>query len=109
MPSWDKFWQIEFLGNDLHAWAFALATFLVTLTVLPLLRRLISARRRHWAAMEAPQASRAAHAQHALLLAALLAERTSRLFLWAVAFYFASRDLAFAPRIERIITIAIVL
>ncbi len=109
MPSWGKFWQIEFLGNDLHSWAFALATFLITLTVLPLAKRFISARRRHWAEMETPQGSRAIHAQHALVLAALLAERTSRLFLWAVALYLASRDLMFAPRIERILTIAIVL
>lgn len=109
MPSWAKIGQIEFLGNDLHSWAFALAIFLITLTVLPLLRRVISARRRRWAEMEPPPAGRALRAQHALVLAALLAERTSRLFLWVVALYLASRELTFAPRIEGIITIGIVL
>lgn len=109
MPSWDEFWQIGFLGNDLHSWAFALGIFLITLTVLPLLKRLIGARRRHWAEMETSQITRAVHARHALVLAALLAERTSRLFLWAVALYFASRYLTFPPRTERILTIVLVL
>ena len=45
MPSLDEFWQIEFLGNDLREWAIALVTFLVTLTVLPIVKRFISARR----------------------------------------------------------------
>ncbi len=110
MSKWEKFWQIEFLGNDLHAWAFALATFLITLTVLPLLKGFISARRRHWAEREPPpQAGGGVHAHHALVLTAILAERTSRLFLWVVALYLASRDLTFTPRVERIITIVIVL
>ena len=109
MPSWAKFWQIEFLGNDLRSWAFALATFLITLTVLPLLKGFISARRRRWAEHEPSQGGGAAHAQHALVLTALLAERTSRLFLWAVAVYLASRDLTFAPHLERILTVGLVL
>jgi small-conductance mechanosensitive channel len=109
MPSWDEFWQMKVLGNDLHSWAFALGIFLITLTVLPLLKRLIGARRRHWAEMETPQIGRGVHAQHAIVLAALLAERTSRLFLWAVALYFASRDLTFPPHAERVLTIVLVL
>jgi small-conductance mechanosensitive channel len=109
MPSLEKFWQIEFLGNDLRSWVFALATFLITLTVLALLRGFISARRRHWAEREPPQVGGAVHAHHALVLTAVLAERTSRVSLWVVALYLASRDLTFPGRIERILTIAIVL
>jgi small-conductance mechanosensitive channel len=108
MPSLEKFWQFEFLKNDLRAWAFALATFLITLTVLPILKRAIGARRRHWEE-HAPPADGAVHAHHALLLTALLVDRTSRIFLWAIAVYLASRDLTFPVRVERILTIGIVL
>jgi small-conductance mechanosensitive channel len=109
MPSLEKFWQVEFLGNDLRSWTIALVTFLVTLTVLPIVKRFISARRRRWAEYEpqAPFGARQAH--HAIGLTALLVERTSRLFLWAVAVYLGSRDLTFTPRVERFLTIGIVL
>src|SRR3569833_1477598 len=110
MPSLAKFWQADFLGNDLRSWAFALGTFLITLTVLPLVKRFISARRRRWVEKEQPQlAGNAAHAHHAIGLATLLDERTSLYFLWAVAVYLASRDLVFTPRIDRFLTIGIVL
>ncbi len=110
MPSLEKFWQVEFLGNDVRSWTFALVTFLVTLTVLPLVKGFISARRRHWAEREQPHhIGGVAGAHHALGLAGLLVERTSRVFLWAVAVYLASRDLTFTPRVERILTIGIVL
>jgi len=108
MPSLDKFGQIEFLGNDVRAWILALVTFLITLTVLPIVRRFISARRRRWLEREAQQVD-VAPAHHAIGLTALLVERTSRLFLWAIAVYLASRDLTFTPRVERILTIGIVL
>ena len=107
MPSLAKFWQFQFLGNEMRSWAFALATFLITLTVLPILKKAISARRRRWE--ERSPVGGAVHAHHALLLTALLVDRTSRLFLWAVAVYLASRDLTFATRIERMLTIGIVL
>src|SRR5690242_13175852 len=109
MPSLAKFWQFEFLKNDLRAWAFALATFLITLTVLPILKRAIGARRRHWEENAPPSVGGAGHAHHALLLTALLVGRTSRIFLWAIAVYLASRDLTFPVRVERILTIGIVL
>jgi small-conductance mechanosensitive channel len=105
MPSWEKFWQFEFLRNDLRSWAFALATFLITLTVLPILKGAISARRRRW---EAPVGG-GPSAHHAILLTALLVDRTSRLFLWAVAVFLASRDLTFPVRVERFLTIGTVL
>jgi small-conductance mechanosensitive channel len=102
--------KIEFVGNDLHAWAFALVTFLVTLTVLPLVKGVISARRRRWAEAQSqlPPGS-VANAHHAVGLAALLVERTSLLFLWAVALYLASRDLTFTAQIERFLTVGMVL
>jgi small-conductance mechanosensitive channel len=109
MPSLDKFWQIEFLGNDFREWAIALATFLVTLTVLPIVKRFISARRARWAERESQTARVGAPAHHAIGLTALLVERTSWLFLWAVAVYLGSRDLTFMPRVERFLTIGIVL
>jgi small-conductance mechanosensitive channel len=114
MPSLEKFWQHDFLGNDVRSWTFALVTFLITLTVLPLVKGFISARRRHWAEREAQLAGSVANAHvgnahHAIGLATLLVERTSLFFLWAVAVYLASRDLAFTPRVERILTIGIVL
>jgi small-conductance mechanosensitive channel len=109
MPSFEKFWQIEFLGNEVHEWTIALATFLVTLTVLPIIKRFISARRRRWAERESQAVHVGAPAHHAIGLTALLVERTSWLFLWAVAVYLASRDLTFPPRVERFLTIGIVL
>ena len=98
MPSLGGVWQIEFLGNDLRAWTLAVATFLVTLIVLPVVKGYISARRRRWAEHGQPQV------HHAIGLTALLIERTSRLFLWALAVYLASRYLTFPPRIERVLT-----
>jgi small-conductance mechanosensitive channel len=109
MPSFEKFWQIEFLGNDVRAWTIAVATFLVTLTVLPLVKRFISGRRRRWAERETETSHVGAPAHHAIGLTALLVERTSWLFLCAVAVYLGSRDLTFAPRVERFLTIGIVL
>lgn len=109
MPSVEKFWQVSFLGNELRAWILAAATVLATLTFLRIVKGLTSARRRRWAESE-PQlgGGGVAHAHHAIGLTALLVERTSRLFLWAVAVYFASHYLTFTPRIERFLTIGIV-
>lgn len=96
-------WQIEFLGNTLGDWTIALAIFLITFTVLPLARRLIAAQRRRLL-------GRTPLRMHpAIDLAALLAGRTNRLFLWGAALWLASRDLTFPPRLERWLTIALVL
>jgi small-conductance mechanosensitive channel len=94
--------HFDFLGNPVSEWGLALITFLVTLTVLPIIKGFIAARRRAWT----PQDRQQFHA--AIELATLLAARTSRLFLWAVALYFASRYLTFPPRLERVITVTIV-
>ncbi len=98
-----RLWQIDFLGNTLGDWTIAGAIFLVTFTVLPLARSLIGAQRRR-ARARAPS-----RVQPAIELAALLSARTSRLFLWAAALWLASRNLTFTPRLERSLTVALVL
>lgn len=97
-----ELWQLEFLGNALSAWGLALATFLVTFTVLPLIKSSISVRRRQLGARGLPTIS------VAIELTALLIERTSVVFIWAVALWLASRHLAFDARIERWITVVAV-
>ncbi|HYB22259.1 MAG TPA: mechanosensitive ion channel family protein, partial [Solirubrobacteraceae bacterium] len=80
------------------AWAVALAVFLVTFTVLPLAMRVIGRQQRRRAA------ERPGQVHYAVDLAALLIARTSRVFLWGVALWLASRDLTFPPRLERWLT-----
>src|SRR5579871_1514370 len=94
--------HFEFLDNPVLNWGLAVVTFLVTLTVLPIVKGFVAARRRSWQGVDRLQF----HA--AVELTALLAERTSRLFLFAVALFLASRHLVFPPRLERIIEIVIV-
>jgi small-conductance mechanosensitive channel len=101
MPA--RLWQIEFLGNTLGDWTIALAIFLITFTLLPLAKALIGAQRRRLTA-RAPL-----RVHPAIDLAALLSERTNRSVLWAAAVWLASRGLAFPPRLERWLTVALVL
>ncbi|HVH84739.1 MAG TPA: mechanosensitive ion channel family protein [Steroidobacteraceae bacterium] len=96
-----RLWQIEFLGNTLGAWTIALAIFLVTFTALPLAKRLIAAQRRRLS-VRAPLKVQ-------IDLAALLAGRTHRLFLWGAALWLAARGLAFPPQLERWLTVGFVL
>ena len=98
-----RLWQFEFLGNSLGAWTIALAVFLITFTALPLAKGLIAAQRRRLLA-RAPL-----RVHPAIDLAALLAARTNRLFLWGAALWLASRGLSFTPRLERWLTVALVL
>src|SRR5262245_41319342 len=102
MIPWQDLLHFDFLGNSVINWGFAVITFLVTLTVLPLVKRFIAARRRSW--------KERGHLQDhsALELTTSLAARTSRFFLFAVALYLASRYLTFPPPLERVITIVIV-
>src|SRR2546421_3315923 len=100
MPSWRELWHIEFLGNDLGAWTLAIVTFLVTFTVLPIVKGYISTRRSRWAGHEPQQV------HLAIDLTALLVERTSRVFLWGVALYLGSLHLSLPPRIEHALTVA---
>lgn len=102
MVSWQDLLKIEFAGNPVGDWGLATVIFLVTLTVLPLVKSFISARQRTWS----PQDRQQVHT--AIELTVQLVAKTSRLFLLAVALYFASRYLTFAPRVERFLTIVIV-
>jgi small-conductance mechanosensitive channel len=102
MIRWQDILHFEFLGNPVMNWGFAVATFLVTLTVLPVVKGFIAARRRSWTPNDRLQF------HSAIELTTLLVARTSRVFLFAVALYLASRHLTFPPRLERVITIVIV-
>jgi MscS family membrane protein len=102
MLRWQDITQFEFLGNPVLNWGYAVVTFLVTLTVLPIMKGFIAARRRRWTPNDRLQF----HA--AIELTTLLVARTSRVFLFVVALYLASRHLTFPPRLERVITIVIV-
>ena len=94
-------WHFEFLGNELGEWAIALAIFLVTFTVLPLIKRAISRQRR--------REPRGPQGYLALDLLAALVGHTNRLFLIGVAVWLAARDLNFPDRIDRWLNTALVL
>jgi small-conductance mechanosensitive channel len=102
MLRWQDILQFEFLGNPVVNWGLAVITFLVTLTVLPIIKGFIAARRRSWTPDDRLQF------HSAIELTALLVARTSRVFLFAVALFLASRHLVFPPRLERVIEIVIV-
>src|SRR5499427_2872230 len=101
MSGLNNLWHLEFLGNELREWAVALAIFLVTFTVLPVAKRIISAQRRR----EYP----ASQAYQALDLLGALVEHTNRLFLWGVAVWLAARDLNFPDRIDRTLNVVLVM
>jgi small-conductance mechanosensitive channel len=101
MPNWRDIWDIQFFSNSVAAWAIALAAFLFTFTVLPLVKRFMAARRRTW--QEAGQTH-----PLAVELTALLVARTSRVFLWMLALWFASTLLYLPNRVDRIIYVVIV-
>ena len=44
MPYWRDIWDIQFFHNSVGAWAIGLGALLLTFTVLPLFRRLLSIR-----------------------------------------------------------------
>jgi small-conductance mechanosensitive channel len=92
----------EFLGNPVLNWGYSVVTFLVTLTVLPIIRGFIAARRRSWSALDRVKV------HTAIELTTLLVERTSRVFLFAIALFLASRHLVFPPRLERFVEVVIV-
>ena len=102
------FWDSELVWNTVGDWVLALLAFLITFTVVPLLKRYIAARRRRWAEQQVGPPV-------AIQLATLLVERTRRIFLWAVALYLAASQLEFpqrltlARRLEHGVQIAIVL
>ena len=95
-------WQTEFLWNPAGRWVLATLLFLVTFTLLPLVRGYISKQRRNWleSGRDLPTA---------IEVLTLLVSRTSKLFLFTLAITLASTQLDFPKRIDRIIQIAIVL
>jgi small-conductance mechanosensitive channel len=100
--SWTLLLKTEFLHNDLGAWLRAVVTFLLVLTVLPLLTGFIRARRRRLTLHGPPKVFLA------IDLAALLVARTSYLFIWGIALWLGSRHLTFPPRLERWLTVFLV-
>jgi small-conductance mechanosensitive channel len=103
MALWHALEQIAYFGNSLADWILALGIFLVTFTLLPLAKGLIAAQQRRLSVHGPLQI------HFAIDLAALLARRTQRLFLLGAALWLASRDLTFPPRIERVLTVILVL
>jgi small-conductance mechanosensitive channel len=107
MLSWHEIWRTEILSNTAGDFVLAALAFLVTLTVLPLLKQFIAARRRSWA-------ERHTDPPVPIQLTTLLIERTSRIFLWGVALFLASTVLTFPPsrpvahRIEHAVDVATV-
>jgi small-conductance mechanosensitive channel len=99
MPRWSAFLAHDFLGNSVRDWALALAAFLVTFTLLPIVQSWVGSRRRKWGGLPIPPG---------VELVSRLVTRTSRVFLWAVAVYAGARFLEHPPRIERFLNIALV-
>lgn len=89
-----------YFGNAVRTWAWALAVFLFTFTVLPLSRRFVLSHRVRFEGVDAPGG---------VDLLLLLITRTKRLFLWIVALYLAERQLALPAPIERTFDVVIVL
>lgn len=102
MQHWDTLWHSTFLWNTTVAWTHALAIFLATFFVLPLVKGYVSTRRRKWL-----QAGRALPA--AIEVSTLLIDRTSRVFLSTIAVYLACTQLKFPHRFEQLLDAAIVL
>ncbi len=87
------------IDNTLSAWLYALLAFLLTFTVLPLIRGYLRARQHRYSEQDLPLA---------VALLAHLASRTSRVVLWIVALYAADRILTLPPRVDQVFHIAIV-
>jgi small-conductance mechanosensitive channel len=85
--------RVTYYGNELGAWVKAFAQFAVWFTVLPLARAVI-ARRLKKRTTDHPVAF--------LMLVQSLLDATTRLFMFAMATYFATRWLEIPARLERI-------
>src|SRR5688572_30795701 len=94
-------WYTEFLWNPVGQWVIALTLFLVTFTLLPLLRGYISQQRRKWAESGADLPT-------PIEVIALLVSRTSKLFLFTLAVLLASTQVELPEHVGRIERIAIV-
>jgi small-conductance mechanosensitive channel len=88
------------LDNSASAWLYALLAFLLTFTVLPVIRGFLRARRHRYADHELPLA---------VALVAHLADHTSRVVLWIVALYAADRILTLPTPVDEAFHVAIVI
>src|SRR5918995_1399033 len=87
-----------YYGNTLRNWAIALIVFVLLFTVLPLIRAVIRNRFRKLR----PQQSRAT-----LEIVVAVMNRTTRLFLIAVAIWLSTRSLTIPSRLDRALDVAL--
>jgi small-conductance mechanosensitive channel len=92
--------QMQLLGNSPRDWLFAALVFLLTFTVLPLVRTYVRKRSTQYLSRELPPA---------FALIAHLLQQTSRVVVWIIALYLAERILTLPHRVDRAFDIAIVL
>jgi small-conductance mechanosensitive channel len=100
MSTWSQLARQILMDNSLTDWLAAGGVFLLTFTILPMVRGYLRARRNLTSSRELPLA---------VALITYLLERTSRVVLWIVALYVAERILTLPGRIDRGFKIAIVL
>lgn len=92
MADLEQFLQTQLLGNSLLRWGLALLALGVTFTILPILRRYISALRKQ----------RPANGQHTVLdVLSLLAQHTTSFFLWTVVIWSADLLLELPKRFDQ--------
>jgi small-conductance mechanosensitive channel len=100
MQSLEQLADYRLLGNSLMHWGFALAAFLVTFTVLPLLKSYLG--------RLAKYPGHAGDFRVVQLLLRLI-PRTSRLFMWVVAVNVAERFLEFSSRVDRVLHVLVLI
>lgn len=99
MSNWSQIIRQILIENTLGDWFAAALVFLLTFTVLPLVRGYLRSRRSHYANRVLPPP---------VALLAYLLERTSHIVQWIVALYIADRILALPARLDRGLEIAII-
>jgi small-conductance mechanosensitive channel len=99
MSNWPQMLRQILADNSLVDWLAAALVFLLTFTVLPVVRSCIRSRRSHYANRDLPPP---------VALLAYLLERTSRIVQWIVALYIADRILTLPGRLDRALEIAII-
>ena len=98
MSDLNELLQYRFFGNPVGDWAIALCAFLVTFTVLPLVRSYV--------ARQARRQSGESHSVPVELVLRLI-PRTSRLFLWIVAIKAAESLLQLPASVHRALTVLV--
>ena len=99
MSNFSQLARQTLIDNSPTAWLYAAAAFLLTFTVLPVIRGFLRARRQRYAGRDLPLA---------VALVAHLAEHTSRVVLWILALYAAERILTLPLRVDQAFQVAIV-